>query len=244
MPLSDNFSINRLFMTKDIRVAGDGVDFIFHCPTIKEMFLNEALSLTLFCLTASDEKVGQMIQLKDINSRLQFFQSIIFDLGAFKQISPMAKKLREGLTFLIPTFKCEFQTKSLKIGDITITKEIWDYIVYLVKLCCGEKISKPLVFDSPEAEAFWKKQQEMDARIKKLKQDNSPEGDNKGLIKQLIAINYSFPSLSIDYLHNQTMAQIHWLRELAAGEVSYRLQSQAAAAGNIKKGSKLNFFIK
>jgi hypothetical protein len=59
-----------------------------------------------------------------------------------------------------------------------------------------------------------------------------------------MAITYSFPSFTIDYLYDQTMAQIHWLRELAAGEVSYRLQSQAAAAGNIKKGNKLNFFIK
>ena len=82
----------------------------------------------------------------------------------------------------------------------------------------------------------------MDARIKKLKADK--EGDPEGLIKNLIAITYSFPSFTIDYLYDQTMAQIHWLRELAAGEVSYRLQSQAAAAGNIKKGNKLNFFIK
>ena len=47
----------------------------------------------------------------------------------------------------------------------------------------------------------------MDARIKKLKADQ--EGDPEGLIKNLMAITYSFPSFTIDYLYNQTMAQIH-----------------------------------
>ena len=151
-------------------------------------------------------------------------------------------KILTSLKQLLPGFELNFQTKTFELNHLTITKEIWDYITYLVKLSCGEKVSQPLIFDSLEAEAFWKKQQEMDARIKKLKADK--EGDPEGLIKNLMAITYSFPSFTIDYLYNQTMAQIHWLRELAAGEVSYRLQSQAAAAGNIKKGNKLNFFIK
>jgi hypothetical protein len=31
---------------------------------------------------------------------------------------------------------------------------------------------------------------------------------------------------------------------MAAGEVSYKLNAQAMAAGNMKKGKKLEFFIK
>jgi hypothetical protein len=57
-------------------------------------------------------------------------------------------------------------------------------------------------------------------------------------------ITYAFPSLTIDYLFNQTMAQIRWLQEHAAGAVSYSFNEKAMAAGNVKKGKKLDFFIK
>jgi hypothetical protein len=48
----------------------------------------------------------------------------------------------------------------------------------------------------------------------------------------------------MDYLINQTMAQIQWLQKQAAGAVSYEVNAQAFAAGNMKKGKKLEFFIK
>lgn len=59
-----------------------------------------------------------------------------------------------------------------------------------------------------------------------------------------LAITYAFPSITFDYLFNQTMAQIQWLQKKAAGAVSYEVNAQAYAAGNVKKGKKLDFFIK
>jgi hypothetical protein len=64
------------------------------------------------------------------------------------------------------------------------------------------------------------------------------------LAKILLYITYAFPSITIDYLINQTMAQIRWLQKYAAGAVSYEVSAQALAAGNMKKGKKLDFFIK
>jgi hypothetical protein len=40
------------------------------------------------------------------------------------------------------------------------------------------------------------------------------------------------------------MAQIQWLQKYAAGAVSYEVNAKAFAAGNVKKGKKLDFFIK
>jgi hypothetical protein len=45
-------------------------------------------------------------------------------------------------------------------------------------------------------------------------------------------------------LFNQTLAQIRWLQKFAAESVSYSVNEQAFAAGNMKKGTKLDFFIK
>lgn len=84
-------------------------------------------------------------------------------------------------------------------------------------------------------------QQAAQEKIQKLR---SKQSDAEGLIKMMLAITYKFPSLSIEYLFNQTMAQIQWLQKYAAGAVSYEVNAQAYAAGNTKKGKKLDFFIK
>ncbi len=85
-------------------------------------------------------------------------------------------------------------------------------------------------------------QREQEEKIAKLKQ--SRNGDKDGLAKILLSITYAFPSITIDYLCNQTMAQIQWLQKYAAGAMSYEVNAQAMAAGNMKKGKKLEFFIK
>ena len=85
-------------------------------------------------------------------------------------------------------------------------------------------------------------QREQEEKIAKLKQNRN--GDKDGLAKILLSITYAFPSITIDYLCNQTMAQIQWLQKYAAGAVSYEVNAQALAAGNMKKGKKLDFFIK
>jgi hypothetical protein len=84
-------------------------------------------------------------------------------------------------------------------------------------------------------------QQAAEEKIRKLR---AKKGDAEGLIKMMLVITYKFPSITIDYLFNQTMAQIHWLQKLAAGAVSYEVNAKAFAAGNTKKGKKLDFFIK
>lgn len=85
-------------------------------------------------------------------------------------------------------------------------------------------------------------QQEQEEKIRRIR--SSGNQDKEGLMKAFLAITYAFPSLTFDYLFEQTMAQIQWLQKYAAGAVSYEVNAQAHAAGNVKKGKKLDFFIK
>ena len=101
---------------------------------------------------------------------------------------------------------------------------------------------QPPVFDSEEARKLYLAQQEQEEKIRKIKSQASH--DKEGLMKAFLAITYAFPSITIDYLFDQTMAQIQWLQKYAAGAVSYEVNAQAYAAGNVKKGKKLDFFIK
>jgi hypothetical protein len=81
----------------------------------------------------------------------------------------------------------------------------------------------------------------MNEKIQQIKSQKTSDGDS--LIKSFLTIQYKF-NLSFDYLAEQTMAQIQWLQQYAAGAVSYEVNAQAFAAGNTKKGKKLDFFIK
>ena len=85
-------------------------------------------------------------------------------------------------------------------------------------------------------------QKEKEDKINRIKSQR--QSDKDGLIKIILSITYAFPSLTFDFLFNQTMAQIQWLQKYAAGAVSYEVNAQAMAAGNMKKGKKLDFFIK
>jgi hypothetical protein len=49
-------------------------------------------------------------------------------------------------------------------------------------------------------------QKAAEEKIKKIK--SQKEGDANALAKIMLSITYAFPSLTFDYLYNQTMAQI------------------------------------
>lgn len=240
MEIKDNFNLFNLFLDKHVKVYINNKVFQVRMPSIKEFHLNEDLNITYHLWTSSMEKNKKILPI-EVDSSLQFVKVIIFHLGMYKEYSLLADKMKTGLLFFIPNVNIDFKQKELIIEGITITEEIWDYILYLLKLSCGEKVEKPRTFASEEERKFYLAQKEMEEKIKKIK--SQKPGDSEALLKTFLSIQYSF-KLSFDYLAEQTMAQIQWLQKYAAGAVSYEVNAQAFAAGNMKKGKKLDFFIK
>ena len=248
MEITSNYSITNLFASKQIKIYVDNTHtFGIVVKSIRD-FIEDDDWHTTYRLMARDllewrELFQQQIQ---YDEPLYYLQVLMFQLGAYKQYAKVAGNIEKYLKEIIPGVKINGKEKTWEINGVTITPEIWNYVVYLLKLTCGEKVQKPRIFESAEEKAFFIKQQEMENRIKKIKRNanDKKEGGEDQLMKKILAISYSFPHLSFDYLFDQTMAQIHWLATYAAQEVSYRVSSQAYAAGNLKKGSKLDFFIK
>ena len=235
-------------MSKDITIiisdeeTNNSGQYLIHVPSVWDLYNNPDFGLCCTLLLENTQKLQELVQFDGHNS-FNFFRLIICELGQFGTFRAMADKLRSGLSQLLPDFNIDFHEKELKLQDLTITEEIWDYILYIVKLSCGEKVTQPLTtFISEEAKQFYLAQLKNEERIKQMRQKGSQDKDQ--LIKVFLAIIYSFPALTIDYLFNQTLAQIYWLQNYAAGAVSYGINAQAFAAGNVKKGSKLDFFIK
>lgn len=106
-------------------------------------------------------------------------------------------------------------------------------------------MQKPILFETEEARKFYLAQKANERRMEAIRQKGvKNEQHDDTVMKLLLSITYSFPSFTVDYLFDQTMAQIRWLQKKAAGAVSYEVNAKAFAAGNVKKGKKLDFFIK
>lgn len=241
MTFSNDFSITKLFITKEIKVSIDNrYAFSIWAKPIKDFYTDDSWIYTFQILNLSTDKWKELIHL-DLTESLEFFEYFVFKMGFYKEYFTITTMIEHQLTELCPGLEFDYQIQKIKINNITITPEIWNYLVYVVKLYSGEKVAEPLNFDSPEAKAFWLKQKALEDKIKKVR---SNTGDKDSVIKTLLYITYCFPSLSFDFLFEQTPAQIHWLHEYAAKSVSYEVNAKAFAAGNTKKGKNLDFFIK
>lgn len=248
MEITSNYSITRSFITKEVKIKiidNNHIDsFTLLLRPIKDFFLDENWNIAYHLISAPNYKNLLMLKENVELTSLQALYLILFNLGAYDKFRQFYTILLEQLTIILPELELDTKNKKIKINNLTITDEIWEYIVYLVKLSYGEKVEKPLSFDSPEAREFYLAQKAQEEKIARLKAKNAKNQDENSLSKIMLSITYAFPSITIDYLWNQTMAQIQWLQKYAAGSVSYEVNAKAFAAGNMKKGKKLDFFIK
>lgn len=240
---TNDYSLTKLFVTKEINIETDKKEKItIAVPTIKDLIENSDLSrfLQLSTMPISDlnEKFGATL-----SSNLELIHLILFSLGMFGEYRIFYNSISNSLPKIFKNLTIDLEEKEIKTDGITITSELFDYVIFIVRQACGEKVEETPTFNSEEERQLYLAQQEAEKKIKRIKA-SAIEHDSEGLLKVLLAIVYSFPSFSIDYLFNQTMAQIHWLQGFAAGAVSYEVNAKIFAAGNMKSGQSLKFFIK
>lgn len=242
MIIENDYSITKLFAKKEINIFIDKkVFFKLRVPVILDLY-NDNKWNNIFFLWTRTPKDAQKYYYKKIETSLDMITLIVFDAAQYKEYADLSKDYTKYLKKWLPDIEFDYKHQKLKIKGLTITPDIWDHILYLLKLSCGEKVTQPPVFNSEEARKLYLAQQEQEEKIRKIKSQASR--DKEGLMNGFLAITYAFPSITFDYLFNQTMAQIQWLQKKAAGAVSYEVNAQAYAAGNVKKGKKLDFFIK
>ena len=242
MTIKDNYSLSRLFITKQITIFVDKKSFTLQLKTLKELYEDNDWN-SVYHIWVAPIKQVQSLFIVPIQSHWDKISQILFSLGQYDRYRDLYDKFTKYLEEILPGIDIQITHKKIVIHDIEMTEELWEYILYILQSSQGERTTKPLQFDSPEAKQFYLAQKANEERIAALRQKNK-KGDEDAIAKILLSITYAFPSLTIDYLINQTMAQIQWLQKHAAGAMSYEVNAQAFAAGNMKKGKKLDFFIK
>ena len=241
MTIKDNYSLSRLFITKDINIFVDDKMFSLKLKTLKDFYIDNTWNSIYHIWTGPISSTQKMF-IVPIQSHWDKITTVLFNLGQYDKYREIYNTFIRYIKELIPGIEIQISQKILTVNGITITEEIWEYIIYLLQLTNGEKVTQPLSFDSEEAKRFYLAQKANEERIAAIRQQK--QGDADAMAKILLSITYAFPSMTIDYLVDQTMAQIQWLQKHAAGAMSYEVNAQAFAAGNMKKGKKLDFFIK
>lgn len=243
--MQDNFDLFRLFLNKEVTIySDDGAALLsMRCPSIRDTLTEHYLNLAYQLWTSDMEEIAKKTGLQ-VKSSWDLLTTILFDLGKYRQFANLYSCSLQALKFLFnDKVSINLGLHTLTIGDVIMTEEIWDYVIYLLKLCYGVKVSKPIHFNTDEERQWYLAQKKNEDRIRALREKGSKDSQD-AMLKIFLNITYAFPNFTFDYLFDQTMAQIHWLQSKAAGAVSYEVKAQAYAAGNMKKGSQLDFFIK
>lgn len=249
---TDDFDLFNLFISKEVKIVIKDTEtkaiksFVLRVPSIRDFYINNEMNALFAIWSGGKEMWTNVGGIQDFtwNDFLSLSNYILFVVNSTKQFFNLSAQFKKGFNFFFPSIDWEEseKNKALVIAPgVTMTKEICNYCLYILKLSCGEEAEAPKTFSSKEAEQFYLAQEEMKAKVRKLRSQTKNED---ALLKTFLSIEYSFPSFSHEYLLNQTMAQICWLRKYAGQAASYEVNATAFATGNMKKGSKLDFFIK
>jgi len=247
-----NYDLFSLFISKKVKIwsKNSKSNYItLKIPSIRDFYTRDDINAVYHLWKSPVSKMNSLLGIKTdqflVSSFKEFACLILFELGMYKEIKPLAESFKSALTFFFPNINIDMKQHLLILDNgVIMTNEICDYALYILKLSCGEKVSAPLVFTSEAARKFYLAQKKNDEIISSIRSQSGKNKDKDGLLKTFLSIEYSFPSYSHEYLLDQTMVQIQWLQKLAAGAVSYEVNAKAFAAGNTKKNSKLEFFIK
>jgi hypothetical protein len=137
---------------------------------------------------------------------------ILTDLGKYSAYSGIYHSIVYGFNKILTNFKIDLANKQIYANSVEITREVLEYLLYVIKESNGEQVEEPHQFASEAERAFYLAQKEYEDQIKNIRQKQ--QGDSQdAMLKIFLSITYVFPSFTFEYLFEQTLAQIRWLQK-------------------------------
>lgn len=123
MNFTNNYSITKLFMSKDITVYANGKPFIVRAHSVKEFYENTTLN-SVYHLWVSSLSQTQKLYFTKIENSYDALVTMIFEYGKFDRYRDVANKMREVLPLVLPQVEIDMPNKIIRINGITMTAEI------------------------------------------------------------------------------------------------------------------------
>lgn len=241
--ITTNYDLTASFVTKDFLLYVENETINIHLMPLKS-FYNDKDWLTFYnIVTTPIKKLRDQLKIQKELDLYDIIMLFLVDLGKYKQYNKLYHSIIYGFNQIVDGFEVDLSTHKMYANHVEITREVLEYLLYVIKKSNGERIEKPRQFASEAERAFYLAQKEYEEQIRNMRQKQQNDGQD-AMLKIFLSITYAFPSFTFEYLFEQTLAQIRWLQKYAAEAISYEVNKEIFAAGNMKRGSKLNFFIK
>lgn len=235
----DDLDLFKLFITKEVHIFNNFDSVVLKAPTVNDLVTNNKISFIVSFLRKSFLELEPLFKLWKPKNNFDVFMILLNEAGKYSEYISYKNAVLDGFQQLFQD-SITLKNNVLYIGDVLLTEALYNYIVYIVRKVSGETIEPPRVFKSKEEEEYFNMLQKNEDRIRKIKQSNVKK-DDESMLKTFVTIQYGFPFYSFDFLTQQTLYQITWLREHASKAINYSIEEKALAAGNMKK--KLKFFL-
>lgn len=243
MEIKSDYSLTKSFVTKEVTIYCDRDQIKINLIPLSTFYNDEQWVMFYSIINLPIKKLREQLGIKKELDLCEIINLILMELGKYKEYFRVYCAVYYSLNKIIHNFSVDLSTKTIYSNEIVIDRDVLDYILYVIKLSSGERIEEPRQFASEAERAFYLAQKEYEEQIKNIRQKGEG-GSQDAMMKILLSITYAFPSFTFEYLFEQTLAQIRWLQKYAAEATSYEVNKEIFAAGNMKKGSKLSFFIK
>lgn len=241
--IQTDYNLTSSFVTKDFHLYIDGKSMNIHLVSVKDFYNDQEWLKFYNIITTPIQDLRKQLNLKQNLDLYDILMLLLVDFGKYKEYIRVYDSIMYGFNKIVDDFKVDLSNRKLYANEIEITREVLEYLLYVIKESNGERVEEPRQFASEAERAFYLAQKEYEDQIKSMRQKQQG-GSQDAMLKIFLSITYVFPSFTFEYLFEQTLAQIRWLQKYAAEATSYEVNKEIFAAGNMKKGSKLNFFIK
>lgn len=242
MALQSDFSVFRLFANHSIMIFDENNPFdkvIIKIPSLREKYENSYLNIFYGFFNQGISKFKEMFRKLNLNCDNEFDAlKCIFQLGYLKEFNYYYSSILNSLEFFFNS-KIEYINDTFTIVNQkkTLDLDLFNYVMYLLRLAEGMKVEPPRTFKSDADRKQYEKLLEQEEKIRKIRA-NGVDIKNSGNLdpmKGFISILIAFPQYSIEDIFNFTSCQIVSLQSYAARIIKYDVEKRAYAAGNLKK---------
>jgi len=229
MNFNTNFSELVMLADEKIKFWNDEEEFFIESIKVKDLFLkNDILWLVNF-LETDIEEFKKDISSYEISSHYDF---LIFGLTFGKKrtdLIDLYNLIYSSLKSIIPEF--EFSGKAMKIGDIFLTKKLFNQIVEVL----FKMLHKEIIVINDDDDEFTKKEKEVKLKVQRIKKNSKKNSNSTKFNDIFAAIIYEFPQYKIKDLFELNIYTFYYLFEYVGKIANYEVSKIAAGNGLAKK---------
>lgn len=125
MKITDNYSLTRLFATKDITIFGDGRQLLkIHLPCLREFYERDDINNSYHVWTKPSKELNKLF-IRKMQDSFDVLNAVLFEYGGrYKEYNTLKAHFESALKFLNPDVNIDGTKRTISFGSTILTSEI------------------------------------------------------------------------------------------------------------------------